>query len=173
MKKGEGFFDPRVWSKILDFNVNIDTQLTTKANFIFAASTIILMYIINRVYSMEFSTLLFREQMPWILLIVGAFISSLLALMVVLPKLRIFSKKERIKTDIFYYKNIKKHYNRKQYARYLDNLSSDPKKISAAYSNQIYSLATNIIPYKFRMLKISGWVLIISLFASILFFAIF
>ncbi len=173
MKKEEDFFDPRVLSKVLDFNVNIDKQLTTKANFIFAASTLILMYIINRVYSMDFATLLFREQMPWILLIVGSFVSSLLALMVVLPKLRIFSKKERIKKDIFYYKNIKKYYSRKKYTKYLATLPSDAKKISDAYSNQVYSLATNIIPYKFRMLKISGWVLVISFFASMLFFAIF
>ena len=101
-----------------------------------------------------------------------ALISSLLAVMVVLPKIRIFSKKERIKKDIFYYKNILKFFTRDSYTKYIKELPSDEKLIGEAYANQVYSLAHNIIPYKSRMLKISGWTLVISIFFSVLIYLI-
>jgi len=88
--------------------------------------------------------------------------------MIILPKLRIFSKKQRIKEDVFYYKNITKFYSRSSYNKALKNLPFDNERIVEAYANQIYSLAENILPYKFKMLKISGWTLIISIFLSII-----
>jgi len=165
-KKTTDNFDGRIWPNILEFNVNLDAQLTSKANFIFGASTLILVFILNKLLTLEFSSLRLNVKVAWLILVVCSFISSLLSIMVVLPKLRMFSKKERLGKDIFYYKNITMFYSRKKYSEYLKDLPLDNKKISEAYSNQIYSLAKNIIPYKFRMLKISGWVLITGIIFS-------
>jgi len=93
--------------------------------------------------------------------------SALLSILIILPKIRLFSTKERVKKDIFYYKNIIKFYSRDEYCKVLSNLPSNNKAIGEAYANQIYSLAKHIIPLKFKMLKISGWVLIISIFLSL------
>ena len=153
--------DTKLWSSILDFNVRMDSQLTTKANFFFGASTLIVVFIIGKLVSYNNVN---SELLIWIILLVGSMISSLLSLMVVLPKIRIFSKKERIKKDIFYYKNILKYYSRESYTKYLKELPKNEKLIGDAYANQVYSLANNIIPYKSLMLKISGWVLITSIF---------
>lgn len=164
-KKEESTFDGRIWSNILDFNTNLDSQLTSKANFIFAGSTLILTFILNRLVSIEAFN--FRiTVLPFIILLLGSFLSSLISMMVILPKLRIFSKKKRIKEDIFYYKNIIKFYSREDYCNFLSDLPTDNKRIGEAYANQVYSLAKNIIPFKFKMLKISGWVLMVSIFLS-------
>lgn len=167
-EKKEAGFDGRIWPNLLDFNVNIDSQLTSKSNFIFGASTLILIFILSKLITKEdFSSNIFIN-LPWVILLIGTFLSSLLSIMIVLPKLRIFSKKERIKSDIFYYKNIINFYSREDYYNFLKDLPTDNKRISEAYANQVYSLATNILPYKFKMLKISGWTLVISILLSII-----
>ena len=168
-KKEEAVFDGRIWQTILQFNVDLDSQLTSKANFIFGASTIIFMFVLNKFSSLEFLSESVLTNLPWTILLIGSFASSILSMMVILPKLRIFSKKERFKEDVFYYKNINKFYSRKEYLNYLKDLPLDNKRISEAYANQIYSLSTNILPYKFKMLKISGWFLVIGLLLSIFF----
>lgn len=168
-QKGEAPFDGRIWPSILEFNVNIDAQLISKSNFIFGASTLILVFILNRLINVDLKNN-FVMNIPLIILLVGTFLSSLLALLVILPKLRIFSKKERIREDIFYYKNITKFHSREKYVEYLKDLPIDNKRIGDAYANQIYSLANNIIPYKFKMLKIAGWTLIFSILLSIISF---
>ena len=167
-KKEEITFDGRIWPVILEFNVNIDSQLTSKANFIFGASTLILLFILNILISDKLPNSGVLRQLPLIILLTGSFLTSLLSITIVLPKLRIFSNKERIKEDIFYYKNILKFYSRKEYVAALRDLPMNNKRIGEAYANQIYSLARNIIPFKFKILKISGWILIISIFFSIL-----
>jgi len=161
-KKGTGF-DGRIWPNLLDFNVNIDSQLTSKANFVFGASTLVLVFILNRLMSGEFSV----QSIPLVILLIGSFFASLFSIMVILPKIRFFSKKERIEEDIFYYKNILKFYSRKKYVNYLKDLPTDGRRVGKAYANQIYSLSTTILPFKFKMLKISGWVLVISIFFSV------
>ncbi len=168
-KKEENTFDGRIWANILDFNVNLDSQLISKANLIFGASTLILVFILNKLTLIE--NIIFNiSLLPHLILIAGSFLSSLLSVMVILPKLRIFSKKERFKEDIFYYKNIRKYYSRDDYCRFLADLPTDNKRIGEAYANQVYSLATNILPFKFKMLKLSGWSLVISILLSIIFF---
>lgn len=162
----EAGFDGRIWPNILDFNARIDEQLTSKANFLFGASTFIMIFIANKILSVEFLKLQVFLQYAWFVLLTGSFFSFLASMMIVLPKIRLFSQKERIKEDIFYYKNVMKFYSRKDYANYLKDLPLDNKRIGLAYANQIYSLATNIIPFKFRLLKISGWVLVVSIILS-------
>ena len=168
MVKEEEFFDGRIWPNLLDFNVKMDAQLISKSNFLFSASTLILIFILSKVLQGEFSSLETITKASWMVLLMGSFISSLLSLMVILPKLRVFSDKKRVREDIFYYKNISKFYTRVQYADYLSGLPIKNKKVGEAYANQIYNLATNVIPYKFKMLKWSGWTLIFSIFGSIL-----
>ncbi len=167
-KKEKSTFDGRIWLSILDFNVNIDAQLISKSNFIFGASTLILVFILNKLLSVELSNFNIIHNLPFIILLVGSFCASLLSILIILPKIRIFSKKERVKADIFYYKNIVKFYSRKEYYNYLKDLPKDNSRIAKAYANQIYSLAENIIPFKFKILKISGWTLLISIFISII-----
>jgi len=41
-------FNGRIWPTILEFNVNLDSQLISKSNFIFGASTLILIFILNK-----------------------------------------------------------------------------------------------------------------------------
>jgi len=166
-KKLESSFDGRILPNILDFNVNLDAQLISKSNYIFGASTLILIFILNRFLSIE-SPEFSMENLPLIILLTGSFITSLSSISIILPKVRIFSKKERIKEDILYYKNILKFYSRKDYCSVLKDLPTANKRITEAYANQIYSLATNILPYKFKLLKISGWVLITSIFLSLI-----
>ncbi len=166
-QKKESTFDGRIWPIILEFNVNLDAQLISKSNFIFGASTLILIFILNKLTSMGLKEFSAFTHTPLIILLIGSFLSSLLSMMVILPKLRMFSKKERKKEDIFYYKNIMKFYTRKEYIQSLKDLPKDNKRISQAYANQVYSLATHILPFKFKMLKISGWTLILSLFLSL------
>ena len=166
-KKEQKHFDGRVHAKILDFNINLDAQLISKSNFIFGASTLVLIFVLNQLLSTKLIEADFLQKIPLLILLVGTFISSVLSMMVILPKIRIFSKKDRIKQDIFYYKNIMKFYSRKKYSNYLQGLPLNNKLIGEAYANQIYSLATHIIPFKFKMLKISGWTFITSIFLSI------
>ncbi len=163
-------FDGRIWPTLLEFNVNIDAQLTSKANLLFGASTLLLIFILNKAFSPDFSFFMSDARNALLVLLVGCSFSSLLSLMVILPKLRIFSKKERVPEDVFYYKNISKFYTRQSYFDYLKDLPFDNARISQAYTNQIYSLATHIIPYKFRMLKIAGWLLITSIMLSLIIF---
>ena len=154
-KKEQKHFDGRVWANILDFNVNLDSQLISKSNFIFGASTLILIFVLNQLLSIDTLNSVFIVKLPLIILLLGAFISALLSMLIILPKIRIFSKKDRIKEDIFYYKNISKFYSRKQFNKYLENLPLNNQKIGEAYANQVYSLAIHILPFKFKMLKIS------------------
>ena len=107
------------------------------------------------------------KNLPLLLLLIGCFTASLFSILIILPKIRIFSKKERIKDDVLYYKNIRKFYSRSQYHKFLKELPMDNERIAKAYANQIYTLATQIIPYKFKLLKISGWILITSIFLSL------
>lgn len=172
MVTNKKYIDTKLWASILDFNVKMDMQLTTKANFFFGASTLIAVFIIGKLVSYENFNNEADYLWLWIILLIGSTVSSLLAVMVVLPKIRIFSKKERIKKDIFYYKNILKYYSRESYAKYIKALPNDEKLIGDAYANQVYSLANNIIPYKSRMLKISGWTLIISIMISVFIYLI-
>lgn len=165
-------FDGRIWPTLLDFNVQLDSQLTSKANFLFSASTLILLFVLNKALSQGFDALQSQAQIAWNILLTGAFFSSLTSLMIVLPRLRIFSSKERIAEDVLYYKNIKKFYTREQYFEYLKSLPLDNERIAKAYANQIYSLATYVIPFKFKLLKLSGWILILSIFFSLLTFAL-
>ncbi len=166
MAKKEGFYDGRFISKVLDFNINMDSELTSKANFLFGASSVVFLFLLNRLL---FSEIALNSEyfLLTAILLVGSSLSALLALMVILPKIRIFSKKERVKEDIFYYKNITSFYTRKQYIDYLKKVPLDSDLINKAYANQVYSLAMNIIPYKFRMLKFSGWLLTFSVFFSL------
>lgn len=169
-KKEKSEFDGRIWPTILDFNINLDSQLTGKANFLFGAATLILMFVLNKTFSLEFSQLLPLMKSAWLVLLAGSFLSSLTAMMIVLPRLRIFSSKERSKDDVFYYKNLLTFYTKEQYADYLKDLPIDNARIGKAYASQIYSLATYVIPYKSRLLKISGWVLFTSIVTSIILF---
>jgi hypothetical protein len=164
-------FNGRILPNILEFNVNIDAQLISKSNFIFGASTLILVFILNNIISNQIN-ILSLKYLPLTLLLVGSFMSSLISILIILPKLRIISKKERIKEDVFYYKNIITSYSREEYIKYLKELPKDDTKSIEAYSNQIYSLAKNIIPYKFKLLKIAGWTLITSIFLSIFLYII-
>jgi len=167
-KKGE--FDGRIWPSLLEFNLKIDEELTSKANFLFGASTLILFFVLNKIVSTEFLTSPFFVRLAWGVLFCGSFFSFLASMMIVLPKLRYFSQKERLREDIFYYKNIWEYYSRAEYANYLKDLPYDEKRIGLAYAHQIYSLATHILPYKFRVLKIAGWILVASVLISTLFF---
>ncbi len=160
-------FDGRVWPTILDFNVNIDSQLTSKANFLFGASTLMFMYLVDK-YLFSPITLTSIDYAAVLILLAGSFIAMVLELMVILPKIRLFQKKERVKEDVLYYKNIMNFYTREQYVRYLKDLPLDETRISKAYANQIYSLATHIIPYKFAMLKKAGWIQVFSLLVAVL-----
>ena len=166
-KKEKTEFDGRIWPTILDFNVNIDSQLTSKANFLFGASTLILVFVLNKMFDAEFWNVPDLAKYAWLSLLAGSFISSLFSLMIVLPRIRLFSGKERIQDDVLYYKNILKFFTRDSYHDYLKDLPTDNKRISAAYSNQVYSLATHVIPYKFKLLKFSGWSLITSILVSL------
>jgi len=157
---------------ILDFNVNIDSQLTSKANFLFGASTLILIFTLNKVFSPDFGPLIDQARTAWITLLVGSFLSSLTAIMIVLPRIRIFSTKERVRKDVIYYKNIRSFYSRKMYIECLKDMPSDSGRIGRTYANQVYSLASDMIPYKFRLLKLSGWVLIISIVLSVAMFLV-
>jgi hypothetical protein len=170
-KKKSDIFDGRIWPNILDFNHRIDTHLTSKANFLFGASTIILVFLINSTLE-KFSNFSPYVKISMTILLIGSFISSMLSMMIVLPRLRIFSRKERVKQDIFWYKNVQKFYTRKQYETYLKDLPLDNARIGKAYANQIYSLSTKILPYKFKMLKLSGWTLVLTLFFSVCIFII-
>ena len=76
------FYDPRINSNILNFNMNIDQQLTSKANFLFGASTLILVFIIERIYNLDFSSVNFFALVSWIVLLIGSFISSLTSLLI-------------------------------------------------------------------------------------------
>jgi hypothetical protein len=168
MKRVEEEFNIRVWPDILQFSVNLDAQLITKANFIFGASTIILFFVLNKVITLELSKESFLLNSPYFILLIGTFISSLLCMLVILPRLRIFSKKQREKDEVFYYRNILKFYSRESYYNAIKDLPLNSKKAGRAYSNQIYSLASKIIPYKFKMLKYAGWTLIFTIFLSII-----
>lgn len=159
-------FDTRFWSTALEFNTSMDTNLTSKANFLFGASTLVLIFLLNKLVTGNFFQAVFINNFPLMILMLGTFLSSLFSLLVILPKIRIFSKKERIKSDVFYYKNILKFYTRKDYCNCIKKLPSDHKGMGEAYANQIYSLASNILPFKFKMLKLSGWILISSLMLS-------
>jgi hypothetical protein len=170
-KKPSTTFDGRIWPNILDFNHRIDTHLTTKANFLFGASIAIVVLLLNSVLH-KFSDFSQHIKLSVGILLVGSFIASMLSMMVVLPRLRILSKKERVKQDIFWYKNVNKFFTRQQYEKYLKDLPYDNNRIGKAYANQIYSISTKILPYKFRMLKLSGWTLVSSLFLSILVFIV-
>ena len=97
-KKLESSFDGRILPNILDFNVNLDAQLISKSNYIFGASTLILIFILNRFLSIE-SPEFSMENLPLIILLTGSFITSLSSISIILPKIRIFSKKERIKEN--------------------------------------------------------------------------
>lgn len=159
-------FDGRIWPNLLDYNVNMDAQLISKSNFIFGASTLILIFILNKLASPNLFKANIITNLPMLILLVGSFFSSLLSILIVLPRIRFFSKKERFSQDIFYYKNIKKFYTRKSYHDCIKDLPMDNKRIGEAYASQIYSLATSVIPYKFKLLKISGWTLMTSIFLS-------
>ncbi len=167
-KKEKTEFDGRIWPTILDFNVNIDSQLTSKANFLFGASTLILVFVLNKVFDVAFWDVPILAKYAWISLLAGSFIASLFSLMVVLPRIRIFSSKDRIQDDVLYYKNILNFHNRESYCECLKDLPTDNKRIASAYANQIYSLATYVIPYKFKLLKFSGWSLITAIFSSLI-----
>ena len=95
-------------------------------------------------------------------------ISLIIIPLVLYAGLLLFSKKKRVKEDIFYYKNINKFYSREKYADYLYDLPRNERKVSDAYAHQIYSLANTILPFKFKMIKISGWMLTFSILLSIL-----
>jgi hypothetical protein len=167
-KKKDLPVDTSVWRSILEFNVNIDSQLTRKANFLFGASTIVLLFMLNKVFLDEW--VLGMSRMPYIIMLCGSFLASFAAIMVVLPKLRVFSAKERQKEDLLYYKNVTKFYSRQEYVDTLRDLPADSKRIGEAYAHQAYSLARNVIPYKFRMIKISGWTLIGSIFLGLIWY---
>src|SRR3989338_8147363 len=137
-------FDGRIWPTILEFNVNLDSQLTSKANFLFGAATLILLFILNKVFSAEFGSLNDTAKAAWLVLLCGSLLSSLTSMMIVLPRLRVLSSKERIRDDVLYYKNIKAFFTRESYAEYLKDLPLDSARISKAYANQIYSLATYV-----------------------------
>lgn len=169
-KKEKKEFDGRIWPTILEFNVNIDKELTSKANFLFGASTLIMFFVANKILTAEFMRLDVLAKTSWLILLLGSFLSFLVSMMIVLPRLRMFSNKERIKEDVFYYKNILNFYSRREYVNYLKDLPLDSKRISLAYANQIYSLATYVLPFKFRLLKISGWILILTILFSITLF---
>ncbi len=163
-------FNGRLWPSILEFNVNLDAQLTSKSNFIFGASTVLLLFLLNSLLTKNnYAALPWGRKMGIGILILGSILAAGLSLMVVLPKIRILSDKERIREDIFYYKNIRQFYTREKYVRHLQNLVYDEDGIAKAYAHQIYSLATNILSYKFKMLKWSGWTLITCLVLGLLF----
>lgn len=165
-KKSDGF-DGRIWPNLLDFNVKMDDQLTSKSNFLFGASTAIFFAVLNKGLSAD-QIFAGASTYAWYILLAGSFFSMMTSLMVILPKLWFFSYKDRIKDDIFYYKNIRRFYSRQGFWRCIKDLPTDQERISKAYANQVYTLATHIIPYKFRLLKISGWTLLISVLSSVL-----
>lgn len=165
-------FDGRIWTNILKFNTDLDAQLTSKTNFLFGAATLISLYILNKVVTQNFLSMPMLVRLGWAILLLGSFSSAVLSIMVVLPKLRIFSKKDRVAKDIFYYKNITGYYSRKEYVKYLRKLPMNNDLVCEAYSNQIYSLAKNILPFKFKMLKYSGWILQTSFLISFILFGI-
>lgn len=169
-KRAKQEFDGRIWPKLLEFNERMDAQLSTKANFLLGASTVVLMFALNKALSQEFWAFPALTMIAWSILIFGGFVSMLVAMMIVLPKLRVFSRKERVPADVFYYKNIITFYDRKKYYEYLKDLPWDSERIGRAYANQVFSLAQNILPYKFGLLRISGWTLVLSLLLSTLFF---
>jgi len=171
------FYDGRLWGSILNFNINMDNQLTTKANFLFGASTLILILVINSLMNNVFMLSNGLRKYGLIILLVGGAMGALLSLMIILPKLnisgwRLFKRTQRSKEDIFYYKNISKYYSRDEYINYVKTLPKNEEATGLAYAGEVYNLATNIIPYKFGMLNWAGWVLIGSIIISMVLFVI-
>ena len=109
-KSGEKY--DRVWSNILEMNIYLDSQLTTKANFLFSASTLTLLFLLNKFFEINQVSAFSYQKIPIFLLMMGSLVCALLSMMIVLPKIRLFSKKERINEDVFYYKNIIKFFSR-------------------------------------------------------------
>ncbi|MAF50619.1 MAG: hypothetical protein CMH64_00860 [Nanoarchaeota archaeon] len=170
VKKKVPNFEFRLWPSVLASNEKLDAQLVSKSRFVFGASTIILVFILNKLVETELSKINLFTNLPLMILLIGSFFSSIFSMLVILPKLRIFSKKERIKKDVFYYKDITNNYSRKSYVNYLKELPFDFDKSGEAYAHEIYSLANDIIPYKFKMFKISGWILVFSIIFSVVSF---
>ena len=97
-----------------------------------------------------------------VIIFVGAGCASIMAMLIILPKIRLFSSKDRSKQDVFYYKNICRFYTEQSLFEYLSDLPDNRENFLRAYGHQIYTLATRVIPFKVRLLKMAGWTLIIS-----------
>jgi len=168
-KKEEKTFDGRIWPGILQFNMVKDQEITTKSNFIFGASMLIFALIINKGLPETYGSTLVKSA--WIVLLLGAFVSAFFSMLTITPS-KILGKKKRIPEDIFWYKNVVKCYSRKQYIAYLKELPYDNNKIGKAYANQIYTLVSEVLPYRGKMLKIAAIILILSVLTSLVLFGI-
>ncbi|RLE39110.1 hypothetical protein DRJ17_01815 [Candidatus Woesearchaeota archaeon] len=166
-KKPTWAWSSSILGDILNFNKWLDTQFNNKANFLMGASGLILVYTAGVLTRKEFLDYPLLLKIGWGIIAIGCFFSFLMAILIVTPKIRILSKKERIKKDIFYYKNISQYYTRNEYIKELDKLKKNSKKITEAFENQIYSLSQHILPIKSRLLKRAGWTLVFSLVIGI------
>jgi hypothetical protein len=163
-------FDGRIWPKILDTQIYIDSQLTTKANILFGAATLFIVFFLNKIISSEYVRMEPSLKLVLILIVITGFIASLLSISIVLPRVRFFIKRARLKEDVFYFKNITKCYTREEYFEYLKDLPKDNERIARAYSAQIYSFANDVLLPKSKMLKVAGFTLILTMLMAILFF---
>lgn len=156
-----------ILTDILNFNMKLDEQLNNKSNFLMGASALIIIFTVGVITKNEFLSYARALKIGWAVIGVGSFLTFLMAIMIITPKIRIIRKKERIKEDVIYYKNITKFYSREQYIQELSDVIWNKDKITRAFGNQIYSLSDNILPFKSRLLKRAGWTFLISLVIGI------
>lgn len=154
-------YNGRVWPGLLDFNIQMDRELTSKGNFLFGASTLIFFSTLSR--GLEAQALSSLARIGWYTLLTGAFSAMVCGLMMILPKPPFLQHKKRIKEDVFYYKNIMRFYTRKAFVEHITRMPRDDSLTAKAYAHQIYTLTTHIIPYKSRLLKFGGWILLTAI----------
>jgi len=154
---------------ILNFNVNLDEKINNKTNFLMGGAAVIIVFAMGLLSKPEFSLYTTPTKIGWMILLIGCFLSFLMSILIITPRVRIFSKREKLKEDLFYYKNITHFFSRKEYLKQLHRLKSDSKMITESFGNLIYHLSKVILPFKSKLLRLAGWTLFFSLVIGTIF----
>ncbi|MFA5856290.1 MAG: hypothetical protein WC867_02965 [Candidatus Pacearchaeota archaeon] len=136
-------------------------HLNLRANWLITINSFILVLIISNISRFE-NNIYTKSGIT--LLIICTSLSLISMMLILVPYIRNPRKYSGdYGNDIFYFRNIQKHYSKKEFVYYLGKIRNEPKELDKIYGESIYNNASIRLPSITAKLKIGGWSLIIGL----------
>lgn len=153
---------------LLATHIHLDERVTAYVNLLLLISTFVFALTFNKFLDGQFKTYNMILQLALIVLIVASFITLIMSLLAVRPRIGFKGK-----LNIFYYGTYIKRLNKENYKKAVLKTIDNDKNLIEAYTDEIYELSQKVLLPVYQIIRIGTDILIAGVGLSFLLFILF